>query len=183
MRTRFGQTLVSLMFLQMLTGFVSAQTMRVNPDSAFWQLSLPELQSYRGYYVQELESRQEEKRNLIQRGIEDGERLLAVGPDQDVIDDILIRLADLYYYKEKDDYFNEMATYDLQLSRYEQDQISERDFIDLSVEPALRDSQIGKREDRFVQTENPGEGEEEQDPGDHGGAQAQPACLGPLMLR
>ena len=132
MRTRFGQTLVSLMFLQMLTGFVSAQTMRVNPDSAFWQLSLPELQSYRGYYVQELESRQEEKRNLIQRGIEDGERLLAVGPDQDVIDDILIRLADLYYYKEKDDYFNEMATYDLQLSRYEQDQISE-----LPEEPRL----------------------------------------------
>ena len=32
-------------------------------DSSFWSLSLPELQSYRAFYSQELEMLQEEKQN------------------------------------------------------------------------------------------------------------------------
>ena len=57
-------------------------------DSTFWILSLPEIQSYRAYFLQELESLQEEKRNLIDRGIEDGEHLLRINPGSAVVDEI-----------------------------------------------------------------------------------------------
>lgn len=114
----------------MASGF--SQENRSLVDSTFWVLSLPELQSYRAYYVQELEELQQEKKNLIQRGIEDGETLLQMKPDTKVVDEILIRLADLYYYREKDDYLASMEAYDGQLIQYEQGEI-----VDLPEEPKL----------------------------------------------
>lgn len=101
---------VGLWICSAVSGF--GQTARTRIDSTFWMLSLPEIQSYRAYYVQELEALQEEKRNLIERGTEDGERLLKMQPAAETVDEILIRLADLYYYKEKEDYFNRMKSYD-----------------------------------------------------------------------
>ncbi len=102
-----------------------AQETSASKDSTFWLLSLPELQSYKSYYIQELEALQEEKQNLIQRGIEDGERLLRMRPDAKMVDEVLIRLADLYYYKEKEDYLNRMKLYDEKLTQYEQGKLSE----------------------------------------------------------
>jgi len=94
-------------------------------DTTFWHLSLPELQSYRVYYLQELAELQEEKTNLIKRGIEDGERLLQTKPNAKVVDGILFRLADLYYYQEKDDYLNRMEQYDYELDRLANGEIQE----------------------------------------------------------
>jgi len=85
-------------------------------DSAFWHLSLPELQNYKVYYLQELDRLQELKQNLIRRGIEDGERLLET-QNTGSVDEILIRLADLYYLQSKDDYFQLMEAYDIELQK------------------------------------------------------------------
>lgn len=92
----------------LLRGQLTTESM----DSTFHVLSLPELQSYRRYYVQELQSLQQEKQDLIQKGIEDGEKLLAVKPDEKMLDEMLIRLADLYYYRAKDDYITAMDEYE-----------------------------------------------------------------------
>lgn len=89
-----------------------AFTREVPVDSAYWHLSLPELESFRSYYLEEMRNNQVEKEMLIKRGIADGERLLRTNPDTSVLADILIRLADLYYYKEKDDYLIRMAVFD-----------------------------------------------------------------------
>ncbi len=108
-----------------ITAAVFPQTDHSVTDSTFWLLSLPEIQNYRAYYVQELEMLQEEKRTLINKGIEDGEHLLEIRYDDKVVDQILVRLADLYYYREKDDYLTRMHLYDDQLSQYEQGGIQE----------------------------------------------------------
>lgn len=107
--------LVWLGFWCLLTQAGFAQYTEI--DSTFWLLSLPEIQSHRAYYMQELQALQEEKKNLILRGIEDGERLLEMQPDAEVIDEILVRLADLYYYKEKDDYLTRMELFDEQIEQ------------------------------------------------------------------
>ena len=99
-------------------GVCLAQADGTVQDSTFWYLSLPELQSYRAYYSQELQQLQQEKMNLIERGIEDGERLLETSPDKDVLDGILARLANLYYYKEKDEYLTRMEEYDKAVLAY-----------------------------------------------------------------
>ncbi len=109
-----------------------SQTGLSEVDSTFWSLSLPEIQNYRAYYIQELEMLQEEKRTLIQRGIEDGERLLQMRYDDNIVDEILVRLADLYYYREKDDYLTRMQLYDEHLTLYEQGVVQE-----LPEEPQL----------------------------------------------
>ncbi len=90
-------------------------------DSSFWDASLPDLESYKIYYLKKLENLQEEKRILIERGIEDGERILQRDPDRDILDDILIRLADLYYFKEKDTYLDKMERYNNALERSMED--------------------------------------------------------------
>jgi TolA-binding protein len=102
-----------------------AQTRQTAMDSSFWHLSLPEIQSYQTYYTRELESLQQEKEYLIKRGIEDGEFLLKMNPDAKIVDQILIRLADLYYYREKDAYLNRMEDYDRQLTRFERGEMAE----------------------------------------------------------
>jgi len=93
----------------------------VESDSSFWDASLPELESYKVYYLKKLENLQEEKRILIERGIEDGERILQRNPDRDILDDILIRLADLYYFKEKDTYLDKMERYNNAFDRSMED--------------------------------------------------------------
>ncbi len=90
---------------------VQAQQQLSQSDSLYWHLPLQELEQFRSYYQQEMEASEKEKETLIQRGINDGERLLASAPDTSVLDDILIRLADLYYYKEKNDYLKQMDSY------------------------------------------------------------------------
>ncbi|MBW1888255.1 MAG: tetratricopeptide repeat protein, partial [Deltaproteobacteria bacterium] len=108
-------------------GFSQVRTTEI--DSTYWQLSLPELQNHKAYYMLELQALQEEKRNLIQRGIEDGERLLEMKPNIQVVDKILIRLADLYYYQEKDEYISQMELFD---------RLLEQELIeDLPEEPRL----------------------------------------------
>ena len=108
-------------------GFSQVRTTEI--DSTYWQLSLPELQNHKAYYMLELQALQEEKRNLIQRGIEDGERLLEMKPNIQVVDEILIRLADLYYYQEKDEYISQMELFD---------RLLEQELIeDLPEEPRL----------------------------------------------
>ncbi len=112
-------------FLLVFVVNLFAQIPPAKMDSSYWYLSLPELQSYKAYYIQELESLYEEKRNLIRRGIDDGERLLASKPDYKVIDEILVRLADLYYYQAKDQYLTEMESFDNAIFQYERGEITQ----------------------------------------------------------
>jgi len=112
-------------FLSIILTGTGFSQIRAKVDSTLWMLSLPEIQSYRAYYLQEMDKLQQEKNQLIQRGIEDGERLLASNPDPKVFDDILIRLADLYYYQDKDAYLKRMEAYDNILLQYEQGLITQ----------------------------------------------------------
>ncbi|MBN1551614.1 tetratricopeptide repeat protein, partial [bacterium] len=84
-------------------------------DSTFNALSLPQLQQIQNFYLNEMDKLNQERAYLIERGIDDGERLLRSATDPDVLDDIIIRLADLYYYQEKDDFLKRMEEYDRQI--------------------------------------------------------------------
>ena len=131
MTRKLVKIIVGLGFYGVFFGAGWAQTNPMTIDSTFWLLSLPELQSHKAYYLQELQVLQEEKQNLIQRGIEDGEHLLELNPDNEFVDEILIRLADLYYYKEKDDYLTRMASFDAKLERGEVDDLMEEPRLNL----------------------------------------------------
>jgi len=129
-----NRSLITFFFILWLCigTFLTAEAQPAPGDSAYWDLSLPEIQSYKAYYMQELEAYQNEKQTLIQRGIDDGERLLLSSPESKVIDDVLIRLADLYYYREKDDYFARLEQYDEQLELYERGEL-----VELPEEPRI----------------------------------------------
>ncbi|MBN1781430.1 tetratricopeptide repeat protein [bacterium] len=101
-------------------GRLSAQAWDAQLDSTFTPYSLPQLQNFRNYYSQELDRLLQEKTELIQRGIRDGELQLASNPDPKILDQILIRLADLYYYFEKDEYLLRMDNYDQLLEAYDE---------------------------------------------------------------
>lgn len=81
-------------------------------DSTLMSLSIQEILDYKAYYQKELEALELEKRRLIRRGIEDGERLLLNPSQSAYLDEILIRLADLYYLYEKDVYLQRMEEYE-----------------------------------------------------------------------
>ena len=109
-----------------------SQTSNARLDSTFTPYSLPQLQNFLNYYDQELDELQNEKKELIRRGIQDGELQLASSPDPKVIDQILIRLADLYYYQAKDQYMDRMEQYDQLLEAYDEGAVQ-----DLPEEPKL----------------------------------------------
>ncbi|MBN2102707.1 tetratricopeptide repeat protein [bacterium] len=115
--------IILAMIVSLCMGWGQVRNARM--DSTFTQYSLPQLQNFRNYYNQELDRLQEEKRNLIRRGIQDGELQLASNPDPELVDQILIRLADLYYYHEKDDYLSRMEKFDQLLEAYDEGTIQE----------------------------------------------------------
>jgi cellulose synthase operon protein C len=90
----------------------SGQPLRSGADSTFWPLSVQELQDYKKYYSRELDGLQAEKRALIRRGIETGERLLAEKSRSAYEDDILVRLGHLYAMQEKEDFFDSLKARD-----------------------------------------------------------------------
>ncbi len=77
-------------------------------DSSFWSMSIQELQDYRKYTLRQIDALHREKKKLIRKGIETGERLLSEKSGSQYLDDILIRLADLTYLEEKDAYLDSM---------------------------------------------------------------------------
>lgn len=89
-----------------------AQKSPVKLDSTLMSLSIQEILDYKAYYQKQLDALELEKRRLIQRGIEDGERLLSNPSPSAYLDDVLIRLADLYYLYEKDEYLQRMEDYE-----------------------------------------------------------------------
>lgn len=95
-----------------LAGPAAGQALRSGADSTFWPLSILELQDYRGHYSRELDALQAEKRGLIRRGIETGERLLADRSRSAFEDDILIRLGHLYAMQEKEDFFDSLKAWE-----------------------------------------------------------------------
>ena len=103
----FYTLILVLLAWQLLLPQSAAET-----DSTFWKLTLPEIENYQRYYADELLKLQEERSTLIQRGIEDGERLLSLQARPEMEDEILIRLADLYYYDDKNTYLEKMEAYD-----------------------------------------------------------------------
>ena len=119
-------------YILLCTSLGYSQTSNIRLDSTFAPYSLPQLQNFRNYYTQELDQLQNEKKELIRRGIQDGELQLASNPDPKVVDQILIRLADLYYYQAKDQYLDQMGQYDQLLEAYDEGALQ-----DLPEEPAL----------------------------------------------
>ncbi|MBN1895514.1 tetratricopeptide repeat protein [bacterium] len=109
-------------------------------DSSLASLSLTEIQGYKQYLSLELENLQEEKRLLIERGISDGERLLASQSGREMADQILIRLADLYYYRDKDRFLASMDAFDRALAERSEglaDSIPEEPAADFSQSISL----------------------------------------------
>ena len=106
----------SHLLLYILLALSASQALFSQPaaevDSSFWDLSLPEIENYQRYYADELSKLQQERSELIKRGIEDGERLLSLQSQSEMEDEILIRLADLYYYDDKNTYLEQMEAYD-----------------------------------------------------------------------
>jgi len=86
----------------------SVQSDQAEADSSFWSMSIQELQDYKKYTLRQIDALHREKKKLIRRGIETGERLLAEKSGSQYLDDILIRLADLTYLEEKDAYLDSM---------------------------------------------------------------------------
>jgi len=84
----------------------------IEADSTFWSLTMQELQDYRKYTLRQIDALHHEKKALIRRGIETGERLLAEKSGSKYQDDILIRLADLTYLEEKDATLDSMKAYE-----------------------------------------------------------------------
>lgn len=116
-----SNSLFNILFVTGVFGLSHLFAQEAKRDSSFWNVSLPELKSYKVFYMNKLENLQNEKRVLIERGIEDGERILEKSLDRKVMDDVLIRLADLYYYKEKDDYLDSMDKYNQEFEKSIQD--------------------------------------------------------------
>jgi cellulose synthase operon protein C len=84
----------------------------IDADSTFWSLTIQELQDYRKYTLRQIDALHGEKKALIRRGIETGERLLAEKSRSKYLDDIFIRLADLTYLEEHDAYLDSMKAYE-----------------------------------------------------------------------
>lgn len=125
MKTLFKSIVFYLIINLWFISPICATQSKSDVDTLYWSLTLPELQSYRNYYIQELDKLEKQKEKYIDRGIADGERLLQAQPDVKMGDDILIRLAYLYYYKEKDQYLQRMKIYDEFLEKYNANQIQE----------------------------------------------------------
>lgn len=94
-------------------------------DSILESYSLEDLENYRIRYNNEITRLSEERNQLLRQGISDAELFLAQNPNSHVGDKVLMRLAELYYEREHDNFQKRMQEYDKLYTLYEKRELSE----------------------------------------------------------
>ncbi len=102
----------------------------VEKDSLLKDYSIEELLEYREYYKKQIDKIEQNKRRLREQGIKDAENYLNTNPDSKILDKIVMRLAELYYQEENDNYIEAMQEYDLRLDELERQNIDDPNLIE-----------------------------------------------------
>jgi TolA-binding protein len=93
-------------------------------DSAVASYSLEELQAYRQLYATTLATKQSQRVALRQRGIRDAELFITQNPRSRILDEVMMRLAELYYEQAQDDYLAAMSQYEEALAAFERGELA-----------------------------------------------------------
>jgi TolA-binding protein len=88
-------------------------------DSLLDTYSIEDILRYREFYQKQIDELQEEKLKLREKGIRDAEKFHANNPESDVLDKVIIRLAELYYEVAEDEYLQRMQQYDQKIEDFE----------------------------------------------------------------
>ncbi|MDZ7384921.1 MAG: tetratricopeptide repeat protein [candidate division KSB1 bacterium] len=88
-------------------------------DSTLASYSLEELQAYRQLYASRLAARERERAVLRQRGIRDAELFIAQNPNSRVLDEVMMRLAELCFEQAQEEYLAAMRQYEEELAAYD----------------------------------------------------------------
>lgn len=102
----------------------------VEEDSVLRSYSIEELLEYREYYKKQIDKIEQNKRRLRAQGIQDAENYLTSNPDSKILDKIIMRLAELYYQDENDNFIEAMQNYDLQLEELERQKVDDPNLIE-----------------------------------------------------
>ena len=94
-------------------------------DSVLTSYTLEELDNYRNEYQREITRLENERMELRQRGIRDGELFLLRNPKSKVGDKVMMRLAELFYENEQDNFEKRMAEFDRLYALYDRGEIFE----------------------------------------------------------
>ncbi|MBD3288453.1 tetratricopeptide repeat protein [candidate division KSB1 bacterium] len=99
-------------------------------DSLLKSYSIEELLEYREHYRKQIDEIERNKRRLRKQGIRDAENYLKTNSDSKIIDKIVMRLAELYYQEENDEYIEAMQKYDKRLEELEKQNIDDADLTE-----------------------------------------------------
>ena len=92
---------------------------KVKIDSLLDTYSVEDILKYREYYQKQIEDIKKEKIELRKKGIRDAEKFLENNPESNVLDKVMMRLAELYYEEAEDRFIQEMQLYDQKLDEFE----------------------------------------------------------------
>ncbi|MFX0052897.1 MAG: tol-pal system YbgF family protein, partial [Candidatus Hermodarchaeota archaeon] len=92
---------------------------KVKIDSLLDTYSIEDILRYREYYQKQIDELREDKLRLREKGIRDAEKFLANNPESNVLDKVIMRLAELYYEETEDQYLRQMQEYDQRMEDLE----------------------------------------------------------------
>ncbi len=88
-------------------------------DSLLDTYSIEDILKYREYYQQQIDELKAEKLKLREKGISDAEKFIATNSESNILDKVIIRLAELYYEVAEDEYLQSMQVYDQKIEQFE----------------------------------------------------------------
>ncbi len=88
-------------------------------DSLLNSYSIEDILNYREFYQKQISEFNIDKIKLRERGIAQAEKFIANNPQSNMLDRVMIRLAELYYEAAEDDYLQRMQEYDQQIEQFE----------------------------------------------------------------
>lgn len=113
--------IVLFALLQIILGFsLQAQEMSTEPsDSVLNQYSIEELLQYKKFYQEQIKVLEEEKSQLRQITIADGEAFIKQHPTSKILDKVYMRLAELYHNRAMETFLMAEQKYDELIALYE----------------------------------------------------------------
>jgi len=94
-------------------------------DSLLKSYTIRELLEYKDYYERERIRIEDERVRLREKGIKDMESFLQNHPESQILDKVIVRLAELYYEQSLEEYASSQETYATQLEQYDAGLVSE----------------------------------------------------------
>ncbi len=88
-------------------------------DSLLESYSIEDILNYREFYQKQIGELNIDKLKLRERGIAQAEKFIANNPQSNMLDRVLIRLAELYYEAAEEDYLRQMQEYDQRMEDFE----------------------------------------------------------------